>query len=113
MYKLVTESNRPAFPCAGNLEPKIEFYSLDSFPAITRIPDGSGVLHELPGEAGMTSACNATSLLASFYGTGRAAPVSVLEDCAAAADSTVKKPLLDWRRAAFCSSGFDADGEIH
>ena len=51
MYKLVTESNRPAIPCAGNLEPKIEFYSLDSVQAVTRIPDSSGVLCELPGKA--------------------------------------------------------------
>lgn len=30
MYKLVTESNRAAFPRSGNLEAKNEFYSLDS-----------------------------------------------------------------------------------
>lgn len=48
MYKLVTESNRPVIPCAGNLEPKIEFYSLDSVQAVTRIPDSSGVVQEVP-----------------------------------------------------------------
>lgn len=44
MYKLVTESNRPVILCAGNLEAKIEFYSLDSaqapvskHPAIIRV----------------------------------------------------------------------------
>ena len=36
MYKLVTESNRPAFLRSGNLEAKIENYSLDSIPGVGR-----------------------------------------------------------------------------
>ena len=36
MYKLVTESNRPACPRSGNLEAKIEIYSLDSVPGVGR-----------------------------------------------------------------------------
>lgn len=36
MYKLVAESNRPACPRSGNLEAKIEIYSLDSAPGFGR-----------------------------------------------------------------------------
>jgi len=39
--------------------------------------------------------------------------VSGSRHCPAVGDAAVKKLLLDWRQAAFYSSGFDAEGEIH